>query len=253
MEILRKTPIVGFYALAFLISWAGWVPQALYHYGLFPFDHFLFTALGVAGPTLAAVIMMRLMDGKDGPRALFTPFRIWRVPWRYLSFTILFWLGIGGIVWLAWARYAAILPLLAGVPMLLIGMFFSNVWEEIGWRGYALPRLQQRFGDLTIGIGMGLLWNFWHLPLYFDPTFSLASLPWSAELIFSLSLTIIYIWLYNHTQGSLLYVSLFHAMSNVVAYGLLDLGVLTVSYPMVVGVTTLLAASIVVFRGRQRF
>ena len=108
-----------------------------------------------------------------------------------------------------------------GLFPIFVAMLLSNVWEEIGWRGFAPPRLQRSFSDLKIVFIMGLLWSLWHLPLMLNPTSSISGLPWYGEIIFSLSLTVIYTWLYEHTNCSLFFVSVFHAMSNTVAFVLL--------------------------------
>ena len=73
------------------------------------------------------------------------------------------------------------------------------------------------------------------------------------ELVFSLALTVIYTWLYRGTGGSLFFVSVFHALSNTVAFALLEAGVFVSSYPFVVGVTALVALGIVWASGPRRF
>ena len=132
-------------------------------------------------------------------------------------------------------------------------MLLSNVWEEVGWRGFALPRLQQKYSDLAIALGMGLIWSLWHLPLMLNPDNLMASLPWYGEIVFSLTLSVIYVWLYNQTQRSLLFVTVFHALSNTVAYILLELRVFISSYLTVVGVIFVLALAIVLVYGPKRF
>ena len=81
----------------------------------------------------------------------------------------------------------------------------------------------------------------------------MASYPWLAELLFSLAQTVIYIWLFNQTNGSLLFASLFHAAANTVAFLLLDFEVLVPSYPYVVTVTTVVAIMIIIRYGSRRF
>ena len=81
----------------------------------------------------------------------------------------------------------------------------------------------------------------------------MASLPWYGEIVFSLTLSVIYIWLYNQTQRSLLFVTVFHALSNTVAYILLELRVFISSYLTVVGVTFVLALAIILVYGPKRF
>jgi hypothetical protein len=116
-----------------------------------------------------------------------------------------------------------------------------------------VPHLQERCNDLTISIIMGILWSLWCLPLVLDPASSMFELAWVGEILFSLSLTVMYIWLYDNTRRSLLLVSVFHALSNTVAYGLLEMDVFLSFYPFVVGVTTVFALLIILIYGAARF
>ena len=100
---------------------------------------------------------------------------------------------------------------------------------------------------------MGLLWNLWHLPLLLNPDSPMAGLPWYGEIVFSLALTVIYIWLYLHTKRSLFFVTVFHAMSNTIAFVLLELGVFVSSYLYVVGITAVFAIGIIARYGVKRF
>jgi membrane protease YdiL (CAAX protease family) len=135
---------------------------------------------------------------------------------------------------------------------IFIGMLLSNVWEEIGWRGFALPRLQERYNDLVIVLLMGFLWELWHLPLYLNPANPMSGLNPLLFILFSLALTALYTWLYNHTRPSLFFVTVFHAMSNTVAAVLLDRGVFVSSYAAVVVVTALAAGMLFSIYGIKR-
>ncbi len=255
---IRRYPVVSFYLLAFAISWLGWFPQTLYHYGLFPFDSPLFTFAGAAGPTLAAVIVLWRIEGRDSLPGLFARLFQRRASRRWYLFVFLFWFAAPAVALGLGTFFGQAFPSLSlfAWPALLpvfLTMLLSNVWEEIGWRGFALPRLQGRYSDLSVTFIMGLSWSMWHLPLLLDPFSPMAALPWPGEILFSLALTVIYVWLYNNTGGSLLFVTIFHAMSNTVAFVLLELGVFESSYPFVVGVTALAALSIVLIYGPRKF
>jgi len=141
------------------------------------------------------------------------------------------------------------------VPLFIMNLL-SNVWEEIGWRGFALPRLQNHFNALLASFIMGLIWSLWHLPLMLNPNNPMSGFPWYAEIVFSLALTVIYTWMFNSTRGSLLFVTLFHAMSNTVAYALYGIEISTAAflrhYLMTVGITAIIAVLIIVFTGARR-
>jgi hypothetical protein len=97
------------------------------------------------------------------------------------------------------------------------------------------------------------MWHLWHLPLMLNPTSPMSTLPWYGEIIFSLSLSVIYTWLYLHTNRSLFFVSVFHAMSNTMAFVLLELGVFVSSYAFVVGIIAIFALVIILIYGPMRF
>lgn len=241
-----------------MISWLGWVPQALHARQLFPFNTAFFSFLGGVGPTLAAVILMLILGEKDGPRKLFGALFHAKGLWKWLGLVIGFWGAVTGLV-LGGVKLLtpSMLPVnefqwLSIFPI-FITMLISNVWEEIGWRGFALPRLQKRYNDLVIVFMMGLLWELWHLPLYLNPDNPMSNLNMGLAILFSLAITVLYIWLYNNTQGSLFFVTVFHALSNTAAFILLELGIFESSYALVTVIISLTAVAILLKYGPQRF
>ncbi len=255
---MKRHPVVAFYILAFAISWLGWVPQTLHAYGLFPFDHLALSLLGGLGPTLAAVIVVWAAGGRGGLGQLFAPLLRLRVSVWWFVFVFGFWLVVAALVLGLGAVLGQPLPAVGefawlSLPFVFVTMLLSNVWEEIGWRGFALPRLQESYGDLKIVFLMGILWYVWHLPLMLNPASPMSGLPWFGDLLFTLALTVIYTWLYQNTARSLFFVTVFHAMSNTVAFALVELGVFVSTYLYVVGVTALVAVVIVVRYGPRRF
>lgn len=256
-RLLKRHPVLTFYVLAFAFSWLGWIPQALYVRGLFPFDSPLLNFLGGGGPTLAAVIVLLARREKEDIAHLFRSlFELKAAPWWFV-FAFGFWFAVaagalGGGVLLGQAAPTLGSFAWGSLAPVFVTMLLSNVWEEIGWRGFALPRLRQKYADWQIVLLMGLLWHLWHLPLLLNPASPMSGLPWAGELLFSLALTVIYTWLYVNTAGSLFFVSIFHALSNTVAFVLLETGVFTSSYGLVVGITGLVALAILLRCGPQR-
>ena len=86
--------------------------------------------------------------------------------------------------------------------------------EEIGWRGYALPRLANRFGLAPASVILGLVWASWHLPLFFVPESSTFGQSFPLYLLQVTALSVAMAWLYANTRGSLLPVMLMHAAVN---------------------------------------
>jgi CAAX protease family protein len=172
------------------------------------------------GPPLAAIIVVAATDGRAGVRALLGRLLHWRV-------------GVGWYVFaLLWrpALFAATLGLLAAlgiappldpwaglVPRFLLFTLLglvAYVGEEIGWRGYALPRLQGRMGPVAASFVVGLLAGLWHLPAFFiagHPQYGTLIVPF---MVWMIALALIFTWLFNHTTGSLLPVALLHAAIN---------------------------------------
>lgn len=83
--------------------------------------------------------------------------------------------------------------------------------EELGWRGFALPRLQARMSALSASLILGLLWALWHLPLYLTAGHPLSEVFFGWFLLSILADAILFTWIFNNTRGSLLVVLLFHA------------------------------------------
>jgi membrane protease YdiL (CAAX protease family) len=114
-------------------------------------------------------------------------------------------------------------------------LFIGGGQEELGWRGYALPRLQTRFNAFVSSLIVGAAWGVWHLPMMFIPGSSLYGASIVSYLVLLVLQSIVLTWLYNST-GSTLVCVLYHTWSNFVAvylmvdlyhpaYGLLALGV----------------------------
>jgi membrane protease YdiL (CAAX protease family) len=93
-------------------------------------------------------------------------------------------------------------------------VFVLVVGEEIGWRGYALPKLLQSHSAVAANLILGILWGGWHLPTFFVPGAPQAGIPFVAFLLFTTGASVLFTWLYLHTRGSLLLATLFHGAIN---------------------------------------
>ena len=107
------------------------------------------------------------------------------------------------------------MPLLAAVGMLAFSIFpGSALGEEIGWRGYALPRLQAGRSALGASLILGVLWGLWHLPLWLTGAPGRTPILYAAFVVSTIALSVILTWAYNSTGGSPLLVVLLHATAN---------------------------------------
>ena len=134
----------------------------------------------------------------------------------------------------------SVLALGAPTPVITIALVGVLAWEfvrilflggplgeELGWRGFALPRLQARHTAYRASLLLGLIWGLWHIPLYFvpgtgqfetvsggtDPAFAIG-----AFVVWTIGLSILFTWLFNETRGSLIVVILFHTSINLGAF-----------------------------------
>jgi membrane protease YdiL (CAAX protease family) len=109
------------------------------------------------------------------------------------------------------------------LPWLFIMLLFlvmSSSGEELGWRGYAMPRLQTLYGSVWASLILGLLWAFWHLPAFWIPGSPQYGLPVPGYVIATIGYTMIYTCIYNGTKGSVLLACLYHGASNLtLTYG----------------------------------
>jgi membrane protease YdiL (CAAX protease family) len=221
--MIKKHPLASFYILAFLFSWLGWSPHVAGSRGIAPFDHpaFMLTLLlAGGGPALAATAVAYITGGKAELRALYRPLGQWRVSWYWYAAALLgpgLLFGGAAVLQSVWSGTAVPLtfssPWYAFIP-LLAGNLLINVWEEVGWRGFALPRWQRRYNALLSALIVGLLWGLWHLPLFFVIGHPFNTEPFAPWLVGVMAGSVIYTWLYNGTAGSLLIMTLHHATVN---------------------------------------
>lgn len=222
---MKRHPLLWFYLLAFLISWLGWAPSVAASRGMTAFAHPAFQALlllPALGPTIAAVVVTWVTEGRGGVRALMVRLVRWRVGglWYVVALLIppLLHLGARGVdlvLGLSTSPTSTTAPTGPLLISFIILSLLSNPWEEVGWRGFALPRLQSRSNALVATLVVGSLWGVWHLPLFLWAGGPMAAHPFVPWLVGVIGESFVYTWLYNETRGSLLIVSLYHIVGNV--------------------------------------
>jgi uncharacterized protein len=236
---MRKYPIAWFYILAFGISWLGMISTVLGSRGIAPFDSPYFQFLSIfyaVGPALAAVIVSQVAHGKTGVQDLLKGLIRWRVGLVWYIVAVLspvVLLTVAQVVTkLLGLTVTIVVPQVNLSPYVIFGLgvnFFANTCEEIGWRGFALPRLQKRHNALLATLIVGILWGLWHLPLVFLVGNPMSGFPfvWFISIVAD---AFMYTWIYNSTKGSILLVALFHGSLNV--WGLFITGVSPVAYAL---------------------
>lgn len=215
-KLIVKTPLPSFFGMAFLFSWIVVMPKI--RYPALPVEPFLIIGAFV-GPFLSALIIIGLTEGKAGLTRFGRRYVQWRaglVWWLFVLFGFLFALNLvatlffGVAIWIAFFRNLnVIFP--AYTAALLLGAFLGPLWEEGGWRGFALPRLQIQYGPIVGSLFLGLTWALWHIPGYLGGWMSVA---FPALIISCLGYSIVATWISNHTGGSILLLVLLHSSSN---------------------------------------
>ena len=211
---LRRTLL--FFLVTFAFSWSLWIPLAVTGS-----ENGLLDTAGRFGPLIAALLLTGTYEGRAGLKALCKKLLIWRVHPGWYAFAFLgtaaVALGAIGIhVVLGGTRPQFNDPsqLYLIIPVFLYVLFLSVAGEETGWRGYALPHLQARWGALPASLIIGLVWGVWHLPLFWMNGDFHTQIPFWLFVLQDVALSVVMTWLFNGTGGSLLLVHLFHAASN---------------------------------------
>lgn len=173
--------------------------------------------LGNFGPTLSAIGITAYLFGSPGVRSLLARGCDWKLhmSWYVIALFLPFLTVIAGVelAYILNGTTASLWIFVAPTFLGLLGVLVAPLGEELGWRGFALPRLQTQFGFLWASLFLGIIWGFWHLPFFFLPNSSESTLPFLLFLGGCIAETIIYTWLFYHT-GSVLICIIFHAATN---------------------------------------
>jgi uncharacterized protein len=222
--------LASFFVLAYAISWLIWAPLWLPAFGVhglpvLPFHH----ALGALGPIAAALMVSAMETGWAGPHDLLRRMGLWRgrlvwvavallAPYALLAFAVVGASVLGGES-LSLAGFASSreFPQFSALAFLAYNIVSFGFGEEVGWRGFALPRLQTRHTALVASVLLTLGWALWHLPLFFyRPGYTSMDAIGIVGWFFSLLTgAVLLTWLYNESQGSILVVAIFHATVDV--------------------------------------
>jgi membrane protease YdiL (CAAX protease family) len=234
VQVMRQHPLVCFYLMAFGWTWlVDLLILSLWHQPSGEVGDALRIIIPavIGAPTYPAFLMTALTEGRAGMGRLLRRYVLWRVGVRWYLFVLIGFPALillsllvppGGIVALREPVPALVLSYLP--VFIVIFLVAGPLPEEAGWRGFALPRLEQRLGPLGGTLLLGLLWGLWHFPLFlFIPGFNGAgtgfvgiSLPFVEFVIGTVALAVIFTWVFNNTHGSLLLTMLLHTSENTV-------------------------------------
>jgi membrane protease YdiL (CAAX protease family) len=224
---MRRHPLLAYFLLTYSITWGLAACLALFPerlaalFGEISLSNPL-VLIAVYAPSLSALAVTGITGGAAGIRDLLSRLLRWRVGvrWYLTVFLGIPALGLGAAVLNCW---------LSGQPLKL-GLGYSELalyplltslvtdpgplGEELGWRGFALPRLLQSRNAFSASVILGLVWGLWHLPAFFISGLPQNQLSIPAFLVGGTSLSLLMTWVYQHTQGSVLLAVLIHWLSN---------------------------------------
>ena len=245
----------AYVAMTFAWSWACWMLLALVEPKSTLMSGALFL-IGGFGPGIAAVAMVVHDGGRVGLRRWLTRCLQWRTGWHWMLLAFVFpiicmglaaaiHLGLGGTLP---ASPAAGHVLLTAVNFVLIMFVGGPVGEEFGWRGYALPVLQDRVGWRTASFILGVVWAVWHLPLFYIPGTVQNHLAMGLYAVSAIASSILFGWLFNRTAGSVLPVLVLHtavnAWSGVIPVMVMPDGTNLRPFQLVVGILAVVASAL---------
>lgn len=218
---LRRHDVLVFMLAALILTWTVWVPRA---FG---------TPVGMIGqlwtwiPAVAAVSCAAVLYGWAGVRDLGRRLVLWRVRWWWYPLVLLgplvFTMMVAGIAVLVGEPWAAARPpamtlsIPALVLTLLVLVLTDGLGEELGWRGYLLPRLLIRHRAVAASLILGLYWWLWHLPLVWTAGAAIEGEPLWLLLADLMAKSLLFTYVFLGTQGSVLIAILLHASTNLFA------------------------------------
>ena len=216
-----------YFALAFAVSWAGvlfvvgpgGIPTTVEH--LMTIGPAMYVAM-LAGPSVAGLLMTGLVSGRAGLREVLARLLTWRVGGRWYAVALLTAPFLAMAVSLALSLLSpeflpAVFMANDKAPVLrsgLAGGLMVGIFEELGWTGFAIPRMRRRYGVLSTGLLVGVLWGAWHFIMFWEPGSFSGALPLALLLVKLFSwlpaYRVLMVWVYDRT-GSLLLAMLMHA------------------------------------------
>lgn len=219
--------------------------------------------LVVINAAIAAYILSGGLSGREEIRKMLGRLYIWKTGWKWYAMAVVFIPAIMIFSLIACTLYTG-LSLSEITPQLSLGVASSVIItfgyitlirgplrEEIGWRGFALPRLQYRYSPLVGTLILGILWTIWHLPLHLNGIYPGGMDGFIERFYFNIGITFLFTWIYNHSKGSLLMTTLFHTSVNTTATVLLIPGAIDGPFSILFYILINIAAIAVIVKDRM--
>ncbi|MBN1432105.1 MAG: CPBP family intramembrane metalloprotease [Methanomicrobiaceae archaeon] len=219
--------------------------------------------LVIVNSAIAAYIISGGLANREGIRNLLKRLYIWKTGWKWYVAALAL---IPVIMYVTMIICSVITgnPLTGIIPEISLGVASSVIIalgyvtlvrgplrEEIGWRGFALPRLQYLYSPLVGTLLLGIIWTIWHLPLHLNGVYGNGMGGFIERFYFNIGVTFLFTWIYNHTKGSLLMTTFFHTSVNTTATVLLIPAAITGPYYLVFCALVNIGAVIVILADRM--
>ncbi len=217
---IRKHQLISFFVLSYAIMYGIMFGYIFLQPGqpLKPWSWVW--ALGIFSPSISAVALSWVIGGAAEVKRLLAGFTCWKVGFRWYFAALFLILGpfVIALVYIALGHPAAGLTpgvSIASLTGIILFQFFSGPFsEEAGWRGFALPRLESKHNALLSSLILGVIWTFWHLPLFYLTGATQVGIPLPIYLMLVITVATYLTWLYNNTRGSLVITILAHFAYN---------------------------------------
>lgn len=227
-------PVLTFCLLSYLITWLIQAPGLVAMRGHYQFNDQFLVLLNISsyGPTLAALVVTFVSGGLSRVKSLLKHAVQWRISWLVypavfflfplISFLGYQALGIGAVkgenLYELFLTLVILAPVNAIVGSVLLDI--GPLGEELGWRGFLLPRLLEKYGDLKASVILGLIWGFWHLPLFLFSEWRGNVPVWLAIALYpvtTISIAYVMTKIHHSSGGSVLMAILYHGIVNYAA------------------------------------
>ena len=216
---VKKSPVI-FFLLLYAMSVPLWLLETMIDVKGLPLDIPITDIVAAFTPLFAACILVYKEEGRAGINKLLKRIvdfkritkKIWYIPVIFLPLVIYFLVYI--IICLAGLPMADKFQISwLTIPVLFIFFFLGAIAEEVGYTGYAIEPMQQRFGALAASIIIGIPWAVWHYPSIIQQGHNLTWIAWGT--LGTIAVRVLIVWIYNNTGKSLFACILFHTMLNV--------------------------------------
>lgn len=220
-EARSTASLLAFFALAFAWSWTCWLLASKLQVD-FPLVATTLALTGGFGPSLAAVVVVAYDSGVTGLRCWLKRCMRWRVGWRWIVLAFVLPAVFMGLAAAAHVTLGGTLPpspaaghiAMAVTNFLLIFLVGGPLGEEFGWRAVALPAMQARWGWRVASVLLGVVWAVWHLPLFYGASTVQSHLPMGLYALSAVASSVLFAWLFNRSQGSVVPVLVLHTAVN---------------------------------------